>query len=72
MMSEENNINVNIGAEIVGKCDHRIGSKKTTIILTKDEMCMVYPQTIWGMCHICGKTFKYQRGDDGRFTRVPV
>ena len=47
------------------KCNHRIKSKNTSIILLPSQRTFTFPEHVFGVCQYCGKPFHYIKGEDG-------
>ena len=41
------------------KCNHRIKSRNTSIIILDSQKTFTYPEHIYGVCECCGKSFHY-------------
>ena len=48
------------------KCNHRISSKKTSIVLLSNIQTFTFPQHIHGVCECCGKSFDYIKDENGK------
>lgn len=47
------------------KCNHRIKSRKTSIVLLPEHRTFTYPEHIFGVCKFCGKPFDYIKDRKG-------
>ena len=47
------------------KCNHRIKSKGTSIVLLPAHRTFTVPEHVFGVCKYCGKPFHYLRCEDG-------
>ena len=47
------------------KCNHRIKSKATSIVLLPGQRTFTVPEHVYGICQYCGKPFHYIKGEDG-------
>lgn len=52
--------------EINKKCNHRIKSRNTSIILLDTPRTFTYPQHVYGVCECCGKSFHYIKDENGK------
>ena len=41
------------------KCNHRIKSKNTSIVILPNQRTFVSPEHFYGICKYCGKPFHY-------------
>ena len=47
------------------KCNHRIKSHNTSIIILDSQKTFTYPEHIYGVCECCGKSFHYIKDEKG-------
>lgn len=47
------------------KCNHRIKSKNTSIVILDEQKTFTFPEHIYGICKYCGKPFHYVKNTDG-------
>lgn len=47
------------------KCNHRIKSHNTSIIILDSQKTFTYPEHIYGVCGRCGKSFHYIKDEKG-------
>ena len=47
------------------KCNHKLKSKSTSIVLLGGQRTFTFPEHIFGVCKYCGKPFHYIRDVDG-------
>ena len=48
------------------KCNHRIASRATSIVLLPGSRTFTFPEHVFGVCKYCGKPFHYLRDIDGK------
>lgn len=51
----------------VEKCDHRVSSPNSSILFVEDFITMTYPQTMYGVCKCCGKSFEFIKNEKGKW-----
>jgi hypothetical protein len=68
-MIKENNKDCIIKPE-VEKCNHRIKSPKTSIIILDSPRTFTYPEIVFGVCKCCGKSFTFERLENGELKKI--
>lgn len=51
------------------KCNHKIQSDKSTLIILDDFMCMTNPTKLYCVCRICQNSFTFIKDKKGKFKK---
>lgn len=51
------------------KCNHKIKSKGTSVVLLEGQRTFTFPEHVYGICKYCGKPFHYVRNPDGTLSQ---
>lgn len=54
----------------IEKCNHNIKSAKSSIVILESPRVFTYPERIFGVCRCCGKSFVFEKCDNGKLKRI--
>ena len=54
----------------IEKCNHNIKSRKTSIVILDSPRTFTYPEIFFGICKCCGKSFAFEKLDNGELKRI--